>query len=546
MGGFAADVQHLHDEFERVTVTEAGVLYLARHGYLCKVKKCDIEDKSKADKFAKGLVCIQVVWVIGQVIERKAAGYPITLLEIHTIVHAVCALLMYGLWFKKPLEIHAPTVLNFDDHLDLLALMLQVPTGFREDVIERGSSWQSLWLSNNRVRRRPVRGMVWHGTTDPFEKNINHANDKLLELSSLNSANSVSTKTLCCVASVSEDSEGTKRQFLMGKATLDPFYYRPCKGKLACVLFSGQTLISGLGPPFPRSWYTEQTVQNSAETPVFTVQLSEKDLKRLDLVKKFLGRIDFRKGWLGPQQTALDNNYVGTDLSDFNSDLSSYGITFRAANFERMIIVPTQIDPWRCAGLATIPMAYGSVHLTAWGMSFPTTVERFLWCASCFYLLGSAVALTMIISWNQFQHATVGDACDMLWLIKSSQSEDTNFDLGPVPKTPVKFGAYLIARQAVKKAQKTKELDVRVKGIVLSDVLFGGIKARLRSLLGKHFELSRRILRRISLGIKACIGIVYLAARIYIVAESFLSLRHVPIGVYQTPDLNVMGMIPHI
>jgi hypothetical protein len=273
--------------------------------------------------------------------------------------------------------------------------------------------------------------------------------------------------------------------------------------------------------------------------------LSEKDVKRLDIVKKFLERIDFRKRWPDSQKADLDN-YVGTVLSDFNSDLNCYGITLRTPNFERRIIVPAQMDPWRGAGLATIPMAYGSVHLTAWSMSFPTTIERLLWCESCFYLLGSAVALTMIISWDQFQEATVCCACDMLRRIKSSKDEDTNFDLGPVPKTPVKFGAYLIARQAVKKTQKPKELQVEVKGCALSDVLFGGIQARLRLLLGKHFELSQGICKRISLGIKGCIGIVYLAARIYIVAESFLSLRHVPIGVYQTPDLNVMGMIPHI
>jgi hypothetical protein len=279
MGGFAADVQHLHDEFERVTITEGGVLYLARHGYLCKVRKCDIEDKSKADRFAKGLVCIQVVWVIGQAIERKAVGYPITLLEIHTIVHAVCALLMYGLWFKKPLEIHAPTVLNFEDHLDLLALMLQVPAGLREDVIDWRSSWEPFWPSNDRVRRKPVRGIVWHGTTDPFEKNINHANDKLLELSSLNSANSISTKTLCCFASVSEDSEGAKRQFLMGKATLDPFYYRPCKGKLACVLFSGQTLINGLGPPFPRPGILNRAFRIARKHPFLQSNCQRRMLK---------------------------------------------------------------------------------------------------------------------------------------------------------------------------------------------------------------------------------------------------------------------------
>lgn len=90
MGGFAANIEHLHDRItRRVTVTTGGVLFLARHGYFCHIKKHEINDKSKADVLAKGLVCIQVLWIAGQVVERTAAGFPITLLEVHTLVHVV-------------------------------------------------------------------------------------------------------------------------------------------------------------------------------------------------------------------------------------------------------------------------------------------------------------------------------------------------------------------------------------------------------------------------------------------------------------------------
>jgi hypothetical protein len=112
MGGFAIDVQDIHNSLDSVTITRQGVKYMARLGYLCKVKTCDIEDKSKANKFAKGLFCVQVAWVISQAIERRATGFTITLLEIHTIVHAVSALLMDALWFRRPLEINAPTILD--------------------------------------------------------------------------------------------------------------------------------------------------------------------------------------------------------------------------------------------------------------------------------------------------------------------------------------------------------------------------------------------------------------------------------------------------
>ena len=40
--------------------------------------------------------------------------------------------------------------------------------------------------------------------------------------------------------------------------------------------------------------------------------------------------------------------------------------------------------------------------------------------------------------------------------------------------------------------------------------------------------------------------VLYCAARIYVVLESFISLRHVPIGVYQNPSGNFINYIPHL
>lgn len=85
MGGFTADVEHLHNSARRVTITSDGIIFLAEHGHLCRIEKRKILDKSKADLLAKGLVCVQVLWVAGQAIERTISGYPITLLEIHTL-----------------------------------------------------------------------------------------------------------------------------------------------------------------------------------------------------------------------------------------------------------------------------------------------------------------------------------------------------------------------------------------------------------------------------------------------------------------------------
>jgi hypothetical protein len=40
--------------------------------------------------------------------------------------------------------------------------------------------------------------------------------------------------------------------------------------------------------------------------------------------------------------------------------------------------------------------------------------------------------------------------------------------------------------------------------------------------------------------------LMFLLSRVYIVLKSFISLRRVPVGVYQTPKLNVMDNFPHL
>ena len=46
-----------------------------------------------------------------------ASGLPLTLLELHTIMHVCCALAIYGLWWYKPVDIRYPVVLNLEEEL---------------------------------------------------------------------------------------------------------------------------------------------------------------------------------------------------------------------------------------------------------------------------------------------------------------------------------------------------------------------------------------------------------------------------------------------
>ena len=56
------------------------------------------------------------------IIKLVAQRIPISLLELNTLGHAICALFIYLLWWKKPFEVDIPTIVDSDVLLDLYAL----------------------------------------------------------------------------------------------------------------------------------------------------------------------------------------------------------------------------------------------------------------------------------------------------------------------------------------------------------------------------------------------------------------------------------------
>jgi hypothetical protein len=100
MGGFEVSIGEIRRRLRKyVRLSPKGVLQLAKLGYPLHVLEAHIDDKGKANLIQKSLVMLQVTWMAIQCITRRAYGLPLTLLEIHTMVHVVCALTMYIFWF---------------------------------------------------------------------------------------------------------------------------------------------------------------------------------------------------------------------------------------------------------------------------------------------------------------------------------------------------------------------------------------------------------------------------------------------------------------
>ncbi len=100
MGGFEMEVSGEPDK-KIGTLSPKGILRLGEVNLKpFIVPRARIEDRSKADTLQKGLVLLQVGWMALQCIVRKLYGLPLTLLELHTMVHVVCAMAMYACWLR--------------------------------------------------------------------------------------------------------------------------------------------------------------------------------------------------------------------------------------------------------------------------------------------------------------------------------------------------------------------------------------------------------------------------------------------------------------
>ena len=123
MGGFAVDTSSFWKK-EQTTFTPAGIVKLAELGLLPAMSEKDIQDKSKANSFAKVLVCWQAGWFLIQFAARLAKGLPVTLLELHTVAQAIFAFAAYAVWFKKPYNVKRPTICDDPRVIDLASLFL--------------------------------------------------------------------------------------------------------------------------------------------------------------------------------------------------------------------------------------------------------------------------------------------------------------------------------------------------------------------------------------------------------------------------------------
>ena len=86
---------------------------------LANVDEQDILDKSKTDSFSKAIALCQILWFLTACIARSIDHLPVTPLEIMTIAFATLNVIMYLIWWQKPLNVQRPIIIHASNLSDL-------------------------------------------------------------------------------------------------------------------------------------------------------------------------------------------------------------------------------------------------------------------------------------------------------------------------------------------------------------------------------------------------------------------------------------------
>ena len=144
MGGFAFETSTpLLGKRTRFTITEKGMKFLMEHApeLIPDISEASILDRSQSDSLGKALLIAQLLYFCISCTARWAQSLPLSLLEVSTLAHAICAVVTYFVWWKKPFDVAEPTVI-YGPYADEVAAFLLL---FSDACKGRGIGYMMSW-----------------------------------------------------------------------------------------------------------------------------------------------------------------------------------------------------------------------------------------------------------------------------------------------------------------------------------------------------------------------------------------------------------------
>jgi hypothetical protein len=426
---------------KRLYLTASGVLASVKAGELSLPPKEMIAERSKSDALAKTLVCLQAGYIIVQCISRLGSGLPLTFLEINTLGHVLCALIMYSFWFHKPQDLTLSVALesSFAKQIgtwyaccfDMRGYEVHCFCDLYKTVFDRAKTARSSKVFGS---QRPPPTSAQAAATALRERNVFEGFPQESDVATLGGDNCV------LLLQVYGDLEAATKQIRRSDLWN---------------MFTAVYLVSRFTVP-------DYILTNPHVTccEIFMSRIQKDEITMRRLLETKAEPLDYQP------------NYFKDEVSNWPSDGLLSGHTF--------------LPP---LAIAISTALYGGLHAAAWHSFFPTEVEKWGWRVSSTVIAASGLLFAygmasyhLYLSFHPYRYwpSVWWAARNLKWVMKLLSLDGSDF-------TPM--------------------------------TRFGGIVY-------------------ISLG--ACCVI----ARLYLVVESFISLRKVPVEVYQTPDWT--QWIPHL
>ena len=502
MGGFAVDTGDGGESAyvagsPRLHVTANGIAMLAELGTLPAVSVDLIRDKSKANRVAKLIVLMQAGWLVVECVARAASRLPLTLLELNTVAHVACTLVAYVLWWNKPLDVDQPVVLACGKgKRPLLAAMCmfsrQNLPGRREpippeihDILHFVSLNEAAATASGEMSL-PVTDLAGPLRIVRFR----HRRGRMGVVSPSRDSQTINAaiddRGAFHVATDGKDDERESPKTaitLHSGEVLLPFGFTP---NIASASASSEpsrhmrslSHVASL-PDWEAATAGDQGYQH-APWPTVRMYVDLTTVTRWRLACQSLR--EHEAAWSRYRAVVSQASLCGGErhvVYKYRPELPGQ-LDFVAAavpDWPGRHLIPSRHDRAGAAFFSLCVLLYGGVHATAWNDYFPSELERRLWHISAVYVAASG----------------------LLWLALKT----TRIVLGWI-------------RESYSKKQSDSP--------------------RSRPWLSYFVTPLGSVVVMVPIYVIAAASCVYVAARVYLVVEAFISLRDVPPGVYLTPE----------
>jgi hypothetical protein len=362
------------------TLTPVALYTLAKNApsLLPDISEESIGDKSKADGFAKFIVCMQATWFIIQSVGRLTMRLPISLLEMNTLLHAFCCLLIYVAWWRKPLDIEEPYLIGITSH-----------------YVSKVCAWM---MAKDRIHAHLT---AYEDTHDGYSSLLSNHQFRLAYEEDLRDCDTsaalqrIRERVACC----KRYNKRIGRKEEIETATYEPIQeQRSRNGESHLKCYPGQTthgfVLYGVTNPINQPLY--------AKLPMSMVNC-------LRLAQSLRLEDGSAATWhFGDQSTVAHacEKMLTQDTSISNLLDPFYYLT----DWRRPTWMLPESSLWM--GLLFAGSVYGGFHALAWNAPFGTMIEQRLWQVSCLLITTPFNLLVFLLSGTMFGLVGYAFSCD--------------------------------------------------------------------------------------------------------------------------------------